>query len=105
MRSKDLEWYFFCPRDKKYPSGSRSNRATDIGYWKATGKDRLIIHNTSTVGMKKTLIFHEGKPRKGSRTDWVMYEYRLENREMADAGLVQVRLISYTYEMNLVMIF
>lgn len=105
MRSKDLEWYFFCPRDKKYPSGSRSNRATDIGYWKATGKDRPIIHNTSTVGMKKTLIFHEGKPRKGSRTDWVMYEYRLENREMADAGLVQVRLISYTYEMNLVMIF
>lgn len=55
--------------------------------------------------MKKTLIFHEGKPPKGSRTDWVMYEYRLENREMADAGLVQVRLISYTYEMNLVMIF
>ncbi|RWW69561.1 hypothetical protein BHE74_00022841 [Ensete ventricosum] len=86
----DLEWYFFCPRDKKYPNGSRSNRATDIGYWKATGKDRPIIHNTSTVGMKKTLIFHEGKPPKGNRTDWVMYEYRLENREMADAGLVQM---------------
>ncbi|RWV95715.1 hypothetical protein GW17_00041635, partial [Ensete ventricosum] len=90
LRSKDLEWYFFCPRDKKYPNGSRINRATDIGYWKATGRDRYVIHDSQTVGMKKTLVFYEGKPPKGKRTDWVMYEYRLLNRQLVDAGFSQV---------------
>ncbi|URE47870.1 No apical meristem (NAM) protein [Musa troglodytarum] len=89
LRSKDLEWYFFCPRDKKYPNGSRTNRATDIGYWKATGRDRYVIHNSQTVGMKKTLVFYEGKPPKGTRTNWVMYEYRLLNRQLVDAGFSQ----------------
>ncbi|RWW69040.1 hypothetical protein BHE74_00023399 [Ensete ventricosum] len=89
LRTRDLEWYFFCPRDKKYTNGSRSNRATDGGYWKATGRDRSVIHNSCTVGMKRTLVFHEGKPPKGGRTNWVMYEYRLESRELADAGSPQ----------------
>ncbi|WOK96551.1 NAC domain-containing protein [Canna indica] len=89
LRTKDLKWYFFCPRDKKYPKGPRTNRATDNGFWKATGRDRSIIHNSVTVGMKKTLIFHVGKPPKGNRTDWVMYEYRLESKELVDAGYSQ----------------
>lgn len=92
LHTKDLEWYFFCPRDRKYPNGIRTNRATDIGYWKATGRDRTVIHNSCSVGMKKTLIFHVGKPPKGNRTDWVMYEYRLVSKELADAGYSQVRL-------------
>ncbi|XP_020247319.1 NAC domain-containing protein 53-like isoform X2 [Asparagus officinalis] len=89
LRSRDLEWYFFCPRDKKYSQGSRTNRATDIGYWKTTGKDRSIFHNSQTVGMKKTLIFHLGKAPHGSRTDWVMYEFRLESNELVTAGYTQ----------------
>uniref|UniRef100_A0ACD5TJV3 Uncharacterized protein n=1 Tax=Avena sativa TaxID=4498 RepID=A0ACD5TJV3_AVESA len=82
LRSGDLEWYFFCTRDRKYSSGSRTNRSTEAGYWKATGKDRTVIYNSRTVGMKRTLVFHLGKPPQGSRTDWVMHEYRLVESEI-----------------------
>ncbi|KAK1266853.1 NAC domain-containing protein 78 [Acorus gramineus] len=81
-QSRDLEWYFFCPRDRKYTNGSRMNRATETGYWKTTGKDRCVTHNSQPIGFKRTLIFHEGKAPQGSRTDWVMYEYRLEDKEL-----------------------
>ncbi|KAL6609947.1 hypothetical protein ACP70R_039916 [Stipagrostis hirtigluma subsp. patula] len=86
LRSRDLEWFFFCPRDKKYPNGSRTNRATPNGYWKTSGKDRTIMLNSRIVGVKKTLIFHEGKAPKGERTDWVMYEYKMEDDDLASAG-------------------
>ncbi|CAO1946789.1 unnamed protein product [Urochloa humidicola] len=86
IQSRDMEWYFFCPRDKKYANGSRTNRSTPNGFWKSTGKDRTIVLNTCIVGMKKTLIFHEGKAPRGDRTDWVMYEYRMEDNEVDASG-------------------
>eukprot|EP01018_Ginkgo_biloba_P017203 Gb_17883 [translate_table: standard] len=75
----EKEWYFFTPRDRKYPNGSRPNRAAGSGYWKATGADKPITTSggTKRVGVKKALVFYTGKAPKGCKTNWIMHEYRI----------------------------
>ncbi|XP_021770152.1 NAC domain-containing protein 92-like [Chenopodium quinoa] len=78
------EWYFFSFRDRKYATGFRTNRATTSGYWKATGKDRVILdpRTQEIVGMRKTLVFYKNRAPNGIKTGWIMHEFRLESPHM-----------------------
>ncbi|KAH0986722.1 hypothetical protein GBA52_013899 [Prunus armeniaca] len=62
----EQEWFFFSPRDRKYPNGARPNRAATSGYWKATGTDKPVLTcgGTQKVGVKKALVFYGGSPKK-----------------------------------------
>lgn len=91
------EWYFFSHKDKKYPTGTRTNRATSAGFWKATGRDKTIHTgncNSKRIGMRKTLVFYTGRAPHGQKTDWIMHEYRLEddNPELHEDGWVVCRV-------------
>ncbi|CAN8314193.1 unnamed protein product [Cochlearia groenlandica] len=83
FKSGDRQWFFFSPRNRKYPNAARSSRGTSTGYWKATGKDRIIFYNSISVGLKKTLVFYRGRAPNGERTDWVMHEYTMDEQELA----------------------
>ncbi|XP_031106986.1 NAC domain-containing protein 22-like [Ipomoea triloba] len=81
----EREWYFFVARDRKHGGGNgKANRTTGNGFWKATGSDRPIRSNSPSegrkvLGMKKTLVFYQGRAPRGRRTDWVMNEFRLSD--------------------------
>lgn len=75
----EKEWYFYCPRDRKYRNSVRPNRVTAAGFWKATGTDRPIYSSEGTkcIGLKKSLVFYKGRAARGMKTDWMMHEFRL----------------------------
>ncbi|PKA57357.1 NAC domain-containing protein 7 [Apostasia shenzhenica] len=73
------EWYFFSHKDKKYPSGTRTNRATIAGFWKATGRDKAVVSKSEVIGMRKTLVFYQGRAPNGRKTDWIIHEFRLQS--------------------------
>lgn len=89
----EQERYFFSSKESKYRNGNRMNRKTNCGYWKATGSDKKISSSTSNdgiMGIRKTLVFYQGKSPNGSKTDWVLHEYRLVGVETSACNSNQV---------------
>ncbi|XVF18937.1 hypothetical protein REPUB_Repub11eG0066700 [Reevesia pubescens] len=97
----EKEWYFFTPRDRKYPNGSRPNRVAGSGYWKATGTDKIITTEGRKVGIKKALVFYIGKAPKGTKTNWIMHEYRLiENSRKKGSSKLDEWVLCRIYKKN-----
>ncbi|XP_042507464.1 NAC domain-containing protein 7-like isoform X2 [Macadamia integrifolia] len=75
-------WYF----------NSEGPKVTGTGYWKATGEGRRIPKNSTTTGCRTTLEFYIDKAPYGTKTDWMMYEYKIywnvfsENNEIQDSS-------------------
>ena len=64
-----------------------TNKATERGYWKITGKDPPIRHRGRMFGMKKTLVYHKGHAPYGEMTNWVMLKYHFTNEALKKAGI------------------
>ena len=67
------QWYFYSRRTQ--------NRNTSNGYWKPMGIDEPVVNSSSKkVGMKKYFVFYIGEAGPaGTKTNWIMQEYRLSD--------------------------
>ncbi|XP_028799577.1 transcription factor JUNGBRUNNEN 1-like isoform X2 [Neltuma alba] len=90
----EKEWYFFCKRGRKYRNSIRPNRVTGSGFWKATGIDKPVYslagEGTDCIGLKKTLVYYRGSAGKGTKTDWMMHEFRLPSHQDAAANTTTI---------------
>ncbi|KAL5792112.1 hypothetical protein ACOSP7_000706 [Xanthoceras sorbifolium] len=92
-QSNDPVWYFFSEPDYKYANSTRINRRTTAGYWKPTGRDRTIRdEHGREIGVKKNLVFYQGRFNKGVKTIWVMHEYHSHNARFYQKPFVLCRL-------------
>ncbi|GKC71679.1 NAC domain-containing protein 43-like protein [Tanacetum coccineum] len=92
------DWYFFSHKDKKYPTGTRTNRATAAGFWKATGRDKVIHSSLRRIGMRKTLVFYQGRAPHGQKSEWIMHEYRLDDNIITTQDSTVSNLFDYSHE-------
>lgn len=100
------EWYYYCKRGRKYKNSVRPNRVTaGSGFWKATGIDKPIYGKGEVIGLKKSLVYYRGSAGKGTKTEWMMHEFRLPNNKYLHAAnniaqeAVRNFNISYIYVM------
>ncbi|XP_020702814.1 NAC domain-containing protein 79-like [Dendrobium catenatum] len=94
------ECYLFCELGLKYSTGLRRNRATNVEYWKSTGKDKEIRRENILLGIKKTIVFYKGRAPKGEdgvvafeHNKWVLcrvFEKGLPRKENKAFGLANI---------------
>ncbi|GAA0187102.1 DNA-binding transcription factor [Lithospermum erythrorhizon] len=67
------KWYYY--------SRMTQSRVTENGYWNPLGIDEPIFSNSGQkVGMKKLYVFFVGEsPEEGTKTNWIMEEFRLSD--------------------------
>ncbi|KAL5205539.1 hypothetical protein ABZP36_033748 [Zizania latifolia] len=79
VSARDTEqWFFFCPRAERELHGGRPARTTPSGYWKATGSPSCVVSAAANrvIGIKRTMVFYQGRAPTGTKTRWKMNEYK-----------------------------
>ncbi|KAL0712490.1 hypothetical protein Bca4012_019468 [Brassica carinata] len=99
IKSKDPIWYFLSPKEYTSPKKSLTKRTTPSGFWKSTGKDRKVKEekrrNGVVIGVKKTLVYHEGKSSNAVPTPWIMHEYHITCLPLPDQSTYVICKIFY----------
>ncbi|KAF5479273.1 hypothetical protein F2P56_000108 [Juglans regia] len=90
---KEKRYFFGTKKRSGTVHESKCKRAAGSGYWKPIGKYKQILDSKSnqTLGIRRTLIFCERKRSYGTKTRWVMHEFRLLDSE-TNLGSTQVMM-------------
>ncbi|CAN4120204.1 unnamed protein product [Withania somnifera] len=96
------QWFFFVPRQEREAKGGRPCRTTTCGYWKATGSPSYVYSsNSKVIGVKKSMVFYNGKAPAGKKTKWKMNEYRaIEQETSSNSSIPKLR-----HEMSLCRVY
>ncbi|KAM1230903.1 hypothetical protein ACFX13_041735 [Malus domestica] len=74
----DDEWYFYNRPIYKKNSRNEVERATATGFWKSTGKEKIVKdRDNKIIGKKRILTFRQGRGRNAPITNWVMHEFSI----------------------------
>ncbi|XP_057767548.1 NAC domain-containing protein 83-like [Salvia miltiorrhiza] len=78
------DMYFFCNKE-----GRKMGRASECGFWKASGSPKRIICSKKMpiIGIRKSFVFHRRTKR---RTQWIMHEYYLALSQNTHQDLVRI---------------
>ncbi|KAM3302460.1 hypothetical protein P3S67_016962 [Capsicum chacoense] len=63
----------------------------------ATGIDKPIYNSTAChecIGLKKSLVYYRGSAGKGTKTDWMMHEFRLPAENDKSTKHIQAKSIA-----------
>ncbi|KAD3336344.1 hypothetical protein R6Q59_028432 [Mikania micrantha] len=81
------QWFFFIPRQEKEARGGRPSRLTSTGYWKATGSMSIVYSSSNrAIGIKRTMVFYNGRAPTGTKTKWKMNEYKAFEDESSNTN-------------------
>ncbi|MBA0746824.1 hypothetical protein Gogos_009307 [Gossypium gossypioides] len=81
------QWFFFIPRKESEARGGRPKRITATGYWKATGSPGFVYAlNGGSIGVKRTMVFYNGRAPNGRKTEWKMNEYKAFEAQVSSAS-------------------
>ncbi|KAJ8899563.1 hypothetical protein K2173_018537 [Erythroxylum novogranatense] len=77
-RGDSVHWFFFVPRKESEFHGGKPNRLTKSGYWKASGCLGYVysLKDNRPIGLKRTMIFYQGRAPNGRKTEWKINEYK-----------------------------